>query len=277
MVRCDYRGSGPVFERPGDRIPLSVRLGIGRMIQDDAPVPAEWMLSWLMTHPESHVRTPAMRAFPEFKALFEIRFRERFPNGLRLKCPKPTLCVHYHNRDVTSRVAEVPGISHLSEPLRKAASIAESVTQELAETPVSNMLVRQSPAEHETLDGVSIALDRERIATIMADTNYVSDALHAAFSGDADDRAEDRIREAKNAAGFHGRLAGLDARHQGLVEQLVRHTSWTPAEFKRLAQEFGLMPSGALETINEWAFDHYGDSLILGDETFDVNTGILPT
>ena len=54
----------------GYEIPIAVRLAIGSMLQDAKPVPGKWMLSWLMTHPERRLRTPAVRAFPEFKALF---------------------------------------------------------------------------------------------------------------------------------------------------------------------------------------------------------------
>ena len=176
LVQLDYRGPAPIDERLGDQIPLSVRLGIGRMVQNGVPVPPDWMLAWTLAHPKSLLRSPDIPAFPEFKALFEVRFRDRYPNGLRLERPRPTVSVHYVNRSVKKRIDELPGISHLSAPPYKAALIAESVTQELARA-----------AESETRDnGEKIALDQERVATIMADTNYVSHVLHAALSGDDD-------------------------------------------------------------------------------------------
>ena len=35
------------------------------------------------------------------------------------------------------------------------------------------------------------------------------------------------------------------------------------------------MPSGTLETINEWAFDRFDEALIEEDEVFEVNPEIL--
>ena len=55
----------PVFEEPGAEVPITVRLAIGCMLQGAKPIAAGWMLSWLVTHPDRQLRTPARRAFPE--------------------------------------------------------------------------------------------------------------------------------------------------------------------------------------------------------------------
>ena len=39
--------------------------------------------------------------------------------------------------------------------------------------------------------------------------------------------------------------------------------------------EAGLMPDGAMETINEWSFDHHGDALLEDGETVVVNHALL--
>ena len=56
-------------------------------------------------------------------------------------------------------------------------------------------------------------------------------------------------------------LAGLDAAHSGLLRRLAAKTVWPRIEVERLAGELGLLPDGALEVINEAAFDRCGAPL----------------
>lgn len=127
----------PVFERTGYEIPLTVRLGIGSLISKGEPIPAEWMLSWLCTHPERWLRTPGKRADPEFRALFEIRFNERFPDGLRVAKPRRTLRMSYtaasgnFTSTMSSPSGDIPDISGLSKPLDAAWAIADAAMNDL--------------------------------------------------------------------------------------------------------------------------------------------------
>lgn len=127
----------PVFERTGYEIPLTVRLAIGHLLADGEQVPAEWMLSWLCTHPERSLRTPAQRAFPEFKALFETQFEERFPNGLKVSKPRRTLRMSYtaasgnFTSTMSSASGDIPDISGLSKPLDTVWAIADEAMNDL--------------------------------------------------------------------------------------------------------------------------------------------------
>ena len=538
IVVADHREPVPEYERSGYELPISVRLAIGRMLQNGKPVPAVWMLSWLMTHPDRRLRTPSRRAFPEFRALFEIRFNERFPNGFRIVKPRSVLSYSYRaassnfEKNLTNLAGEIPGITRLSKPLDTAAQIAEEVTEELdglsrylgrnpdgrgsieahallpeplhalfpcpeldklkawaqkrmaqgGLVPVADLIERLegttpekigrrrligaadalarlsigmapdprfalrspklgepvvlfplpdditrldyvsedyapallslvmgafiaqadgtvsasekrhltgrfesskvlsssekarlranldwmlavppdlgpisrrlkavgeelrhvlgrlalavvgadgvvNPAEVKAIDKLyrimnietediyrelhalaatpepvtvfrptgsdteyaipaqpeetaapderaPIELDQERVAAILADTTHVSNVLHAVFSDDPNDAQDDR-EEVETTAGQSERFAGLDAKHRVLVEELMRQPSWTSPAFEKLARQFGLMPSGALETINEWAFERFGIGLIEEDGDFEVNTDLL--
>ena len=539
LIGGDENDLTPDFERSGHEIPIAVRLAIGCRLRDAEPISAEWMLSWLMTHPETRLRTPAVRAFPEFKALFELRFHERFPDGLRVTAPRRPLKLSYRaastnfEMEITPRIDDdgIPDISDLSKPLERVLPIAEEATDDLHKfsrylgrnpdgrgtieahallpdalhglfpcpaldevkewaqrhmaegglVPIADLIERLEgappekmgkrqltgaadalarlsigmapdprfalrspklgepvvlfplpagitrledvsehyppallslvmgtfiahadgnvsdlerrhlterfrsssvltdsekerlqanldwmmavppdlgpirrrvqdvgdevrhglgrlafavvgadgvvdPAEIKAIqklyrilgieaDGVyrelhalaattepvtvfrptaaepeyavppqpeapvadrraPIVLDQERVAAIMADTTQVSNVLHAVFSDDADDAEEERP-DAKDADDRSDRFAGLDAKHRGLTEELMRQTSWTPQEFEKLARRFRLMPAGALETINEWAFERYDAGLIDEDGTLSVNREIL--
>ena len=59
---------------------------------------------------------------------------------------------------------------------------------------------------------------------------------------------------------------GIDAKHRRLIAKLMQQPSWSPQEFGDLARQFGLMPDGALETINEWSSERWDDILICDDE-----------
>jgi hypothetical protein len=74
-----------------------------------------------------------------------------------------------------------------------------------------------------------------------------------------------------------GLLAGLDVEHTALLIRLLSRAEWSRDEFDRAASEAGLMPGGAMETINEWSFDHHGDALLEDGEQVVVNRVLLPT
>lgn len=137
ITMAEVGALNPVFDKFGFEIPLAVRLTIGRMLQDAKPVPAEWMLSWLLSHPERperRLRAAAQRVLPEFRELFARRFRERYPAGLKVAAPRRILTVKYRSASNSFEVklsTGIPDISGLSVPLDKAARIGEDVADEL--------------------------------------------------------------------------------------------------------------------------------------------------
>lgn len=127
----------PIFLRAGHEMPLSQRLAIGRMLQAKQPMGAEWMLAWLTTHPEVSLRQAAKRAFPEFKALFCMKFEERHPNGLRVACPRRELTLRYSaasgafEADLTDKAGGIPDIIGVMKPLQGMRRIADEAQDEL--------------------------------------------------------------------------------------------------------------------------------------------------
>ncbi|GGO76775.1 hypothetical protein GCM10011348_04780 [Marinobacterium nitratireducens] len=57
-------------------------------------------------------------------------------------------------------------------------------------------------------------------------------------------------------------FSGLDVPHQALAEDLISRISWPRSEVEALASARGLMTDGALEVLNEWAFDQFDAPLI---------------
>jgi uncharacterized tellurite resistance protein B-like protein len=113
------------------------------------------------------------------------------------------------------------------------------------------------------------SLDAARIAAIRNDTERVSSVLGEIFSTD-----EDVSDEATAAHALPSSMAGLEHKHAMLVEQIIQREHWTDEEFDELAGKQGLMPSGALEVVNEWAFERFNEALLDEYDGYDVSPDI---
>ena len=113
------------------------------------------------------------------------------------------------------------------------------------------------------------SLDAARIAAIRNDTERVSSVLGEIFSTD-DDMSDKSIE----AHALPSAMAGLDPKHAMLVEQIIQREHWTEEEFDKIAGTQGLMPSGALEAINEWAFEKFDEALLDEYEGYDLSPDI---
>ena len=127
----------PRFERSGYELPIGLRVAIGRMAKEKLPLNADWLLGWYIAHPEHWLRTAATRAFPEFRALFTLLFRDRFPEGLKIRTPKRLLRARYASASSTFEIdlmpflGSIPDISSISKPLAIAKELVEEATDAL--------------------------------------------------------------------------------------------------------------------------------------------------
>ena len=106
-----------------------------------------------------------------------------------------------------------------------------------------------------------IALDEARIRTRLAETAEIAGILDAIF----------REEEPPVAPP----VAGLDGAHSAFLRRLAEKTVWARVEVERLAAGLALMPDGALETLNEMAFESCGTLLLEGDETLVIDYQVL--
>ena len=127
----------PRIEKAGYELPLSVRITISRMSREGLPIGADWLLRWYVAHPDYSLRTPATRAFPEFRALFGQLLDERFPEGMPVPVSKRTLRAQYRAAssdfvsDLEEYIGQVPDISRISRPLNVAKTIVDDATDAL--------------------------------------------------------------------------------------------------------------------------------------------------
>lgn len=102
-------------------MPLSVRRYLGALLAASTPFDADDALLWLMSLPDTYLRTPGTRCFDEMSALWRIRFAQRHPAGLRIRAPKARLSGAYRAAsgmfEVSISVGDLPDIASVSAPL----------------------------------------------------------------------------------------------------------------------------------------------------------------
>ncbi len=117
-------------------------------------------------------------------------------------------------------------------------------------------------------------LNRKRIDQILEETKQVSGILTSVFN-------EHEISQTttpnamKTEEPTNSRFAGLDANHTLLATRLITQPEWKRDAFEEIAREFRLMPDGALEVINEWAFEHFDEPFIEDGDTIEINRALV--
>ncbi|NEA21987.1 hypothetical protein G3I70_05695 [Actinomadura bangladeshensis] len=130
-----WAGPPPEVDRasPSPRL----RIGLGEFARAGRPIPVEWALSWVLSHPGYSPRTAAKRCPEEFAALFALRHEDRHLGGLHLRPTGPQLTFSYRPASGGFRgVAEVavPGVPDVFDqalPLRRLASLADECAEGL--------------------------------------------------------------------------------------------------------------------------------------------------
>jgi uncharacterized tellurite resistance protein B-like protein len=128
-----------------------------------------------------------------------------------------------------------------------------------------------APAPSETPVGAGFRLDPARIAALQKDTQAVSALLSAIFVEEA---PVEPIAEEEATAPPRG-LLGLDESHSSLARLLLSRPAWTKAELVDAVADLDLMFEGALEALNEAAFDHHDIPFIEGEDPVAVNPELL--
>jgi uncharacterized tellurite resistance protein B-like protein len=130
-------------------------------------------------------------------------------------------------------------------------------------------------------------LDFDRIRRIREETRHVQDLLHDVITNPFDgsdeslvvqnvDASEEPIEELVSVEAvitkdqtsqlvdqcLDSRFSTVPSRYQSFCLKLAAQNRWDMREAQELARSEGLMFSAALETINEWSTDAFGDWLI---------------
>ncbi|MBL8652362.1 MAG: TerB N-terminal domain-containing protein [Sphingopyxis sp.] len=131
-----------------------------------------------------------------------------------------------------------------------------------------------APTPNKAAARVSRDIDSDKLARIREETAAVSTMLASIF------REEDPENEPEPAAPLQAEeqalFAGLDAPHSHLLMALIE----SPIEadvFASLCKREKLLPGGAIETINDWAFDILDEVAIEDEDIYCLQPHILTT
>lgn len=119
-----------------------------------------------------------------------------------------------------------------------------------------------------------IHLDADRIAVLQQDTARVAAMLSEIFTEEVPDQGPQEPMEA-SPEDQTTLLPGLDGPHCAFARLLLTRPQWARTELEDAAADLGLMLDGALEQINEAAFDALDAPFCEGDDPIDVDTELL--
>lgn len=117
------------------------------------------------------------------------------------------------------------------------------------------------------------ALDHDRIAQLQRETEQVSALLAQVFVGEQPVEPEEvSIEEAgEDTSG----VCGLDADLSAFLRVLVSVMSGRRDELEAVASDMELMLDGALEQINDMAFEHFDMPVTEGEDPFEINPDVM--
>ncbi|MFK0094667.1 TerB N-terminal domain-containing protein [Pseudomonas sp. NPDC090592] len=125
------------------------------------------------------------------------------------------------------------------------------------------------------------ALDMAKVARLQQETAEVSSLLASVFSEEAPSETVQNVQPdtpddaAQNAAQQLATVHGLDVEHSAFLRLLISRTEWSRAELEDAASDMELMLDGALERINDTAFDLFDMPVTEGDDPIEINPEIL--
>jgi uncharacterized tellurite resistance protein B-like protein len=118
-------------------------------------------------------------------------------------------------------------------------------------------------------------LDMRRVEAKIAESAAVSALLADIFIDEEDSSAPAPTDQGPTGAQSKAALmAGLDSRHNALVSDALSRTEWNRSEWEDLCALHGLLSDGAMESINEAAFDAHGAPLLEGEDPVEVNPDV---
>jgi|GEM_PF-2111759 len=121
-----------------------------------------------------------------------------------------------------------------------------------------------------------IGLDMGRVAALHAESEKVSALLGTIFAEDIsalDPEPAPEPPEAESAV--EDGVLGLDTEHTAFARLLWTRAQWARDELEELAQDRGILLDGAMERINEAAFDICDQPFCEGDDPVEINQELL--
>jgi len=136
---------------------------------------------------------------------------------------------------------------------------------------------RQSPSTVFDAPDEGLGLDMERVQSTLVDTKKASALLASIFEDEESDVSEETIieKDDESDSDANNKFEGLDTIHAQFLAELLERTTWSKEDYVRLASSLNLLADGAMEVINEWAFEKYDEPIVEDGEPIEVYSELL--
>lgn len=183
-VRVYERLSPPSSPIRGD-LPLLLRLGLGQTARDGRPIPAEWALSWALCDPTTSLPTAVRRCPQETRALFRVRYREAFGDGLVITRPSSRdLTISYRPASSSfggGMMLSAPGVPEVTSRRRPVEKFLEVLQDCAGELDAFSRWIGKNPDKRETLAAAALLpaeiLDEHQGSEVMALCQRVAEKI----------------------------------------------------------------------------------------------------
>jgi uncharacterized tellurite resistance protein B-like protein len=173
--------------RSGYEISIPVRWYLGRRLNAKLPFDDKDALLWVLSLPDTYLRTAASRCFDEFVELWAIRFSERYPEGLKVNAPKTMLKLEYRAASGTfecqfslaDTTGQLPDIAAISAPIDGLRGLVNACTEELD---AYSRLLGKIPTARGSIDATFL-LPKELLTSSFATGTDVLRRLDDLFNG----------------------------------------------------------------------------------------------
>lgn len=139
---------------------------------------------------------------------------------------------------------------------------------------VSSDIHQLTTSNHQSVSGressSEFSIDETILALHESQTTEARSMLEEIFTSEEDDESESlEVAESSND------INGLDQAHSQLYEKLCTQARWSRNEVAKICGDLNLMVDGAIETINDWAFDLVDAPVIEDDGEIYIDEEIV--
>jgi hypothetical protein len=175
--------------------------------------------------------------------------------------------------DLLARLFDLLGLERAEAYSQVQALGGEMLTRlRTAGAPAAVYSLPQQPRPQASPSAGAVVLDPELIKARLAESARAASYLADIFTDDDTGTLAAVPSGGRVAVSAEEQAAGFDAAHRALLGRLAVRPSWTREDFDQMAADLGLLPDGALEALNEAAFEAVGEPVCEGSDPIDINS-----
>lgn len=116
-------------------LPLKLKIGLGKLVVAEKPIPANWALAWVISDPNISKRTPVSRCQSLFSQLFLEKYQQTYNSGLILRQNKTRLTFSYwpasnglKGLNFQQKWNDLPDVTAVKTPISKLQDLVDQCT-----------------------------------------------------------------------------------------------------------------------------------------------------